>query len=149
MAVVIPTRALVAACAMGAGLTAPRVAQGIARGLRAGGAPAPDACPLQVEREDRDGALRRHLDELDFDARMRAARAVIVACECLQERSLQGSAAFEVATRARQAGVPAYAVTADNRLSLFDARVLDLQTILLAASSRSLAAAGRKLAGLL
>ena len=82
----------------------------------------------------------------DFDARMRAARAVVVGTERLDERTLLGSAVFEIATRARQAGVPAYAVTAENALSLFDARILDLQVILQARDTRALRRAGEKLA---
>ncbi len=89
------------------------------------------------------------LAECDFDARMRAARAVIIAVQRLREETLAGSAAFEIATRARQAGVPCYAITAENRLDAFDARILDLQTILEAEDPRALAAAGRKLAKLL
>ena len=145
----IPTTALVASGSLGATLQPARAAQAIARGLQAGGSPAPDLCPLEIEREDERGALRRELHAIDLDARIHRARALIVACARLDERSLPGSAVFEVATRARQMGVPAYAVTADNRLSLFDARVLDLQTILVAGGARSLAAAGRKLAGLI
>ena len=53
---------------------------------------------------------------------------------------------FEIATRARQAGVPAYAVTGENELDAFDARMLDLQVILEARTVRGLAAAGTKLA---
>jgi glycerate kinase len=73
---------------------------------------------------------------------------VIVGVQRLQEQALAGSPTFELATRARQAGVPAYAVTAENRLNPFDARILDLQVILEAGNPRALVAAGRKLAGL-
>jgi glycerate kinase len=86
---------------------------------------------------------------LDFDARMRRARAVVLAEELLQESTLRGSIAFEIATRARQGGVPAYAVTGENALEPFDARILDLQVILEAGDRRALANAGRKLAGLI
>ncbi len=44
--------------------------------------------------------------------------------------------------------MPAYAVTADNELSLFDARILDLQIILQARDTRALRRAGEKLARL-
>ena len=87
------------------------------------------------------------LQAMDFDARMRAARAVVVGAERLDERTLVGSTVFEIATRARQAGVPAYAVTGENALSLFDARILDLQVILEARDPRALRRAGEKLAG--
>jgi hypothetical protein len=64
----------------------------------------------------------------------------------LEERTLAGSIAFEIATRARQGGVPAYAVTAENRLDAFDARIMDLQRIVQAADGRALRAAGKRLA---
>ena len=80
---------------------------------------------------------------------MRRARAVIVADSRLAESTLRGSATFEIATRARQAGVPAYAVTGGNALDLLDARILDLQVILEAHDIRGLRNAGRKLAVLI
>ena len=42
--------------------------------------------------------------------------------------------------------MPAYAVTAEDALDAFDARILDLQLILQARGARTLAAAGRRLA---
>jgi glycerate 2-kinase len=138
----IPRTVLIAACAFDARLSAPRVTSAIARGVGTGGWQT-DACPIVPE-----GDLRELLDALDFDARMRSARAVILGERRLHEDTLAGSVTFELATRARQAGVPAYAVTAENALDSFDARILDLQAILEASSTRSLAAAGRKLAGL-
>jgi hypothetical protein len=45
--------------------------------------------------------------------------------------------------------VPAYAVTAHNRLDRFDARILDLQAIVEGSEARSLRAAGRRLADLI
>ncbi len=83
-----------------------------------------------------------------FDERMRRARAVVLGAERLDRETLTGSAVFEIATRARQAGVPAYAVTGANELDAFDARILDLQLILEAHTPRGLAAAGTKLARL-
>jgi glycerate kinase len=143
----IPRRLLVASGPFGPGLAATGVAAALARGLRAGGAPEPDVCPLPLT--DADGAtMRTLLDEVDFDGRMRSARAVIVAAGRLHERTLAGSMTFELATRARQSGVPAYAVTGENRLDPFDVRILDLQVVLEASSARSLSAAGRKLASL-
>jgi glycerate kinase len=79
---------------------------------------------------------------------MLRSRAVVIAAARLDERTLAGSPAFEIATRARQAGVPAYAVTADDGLDAFDARMLDLQLVLQARDGRALAAAGRRLAGI-
>jgi len=80
---------------------------------------------------------------------MRRARAVILGERQLQERALRGSVAFEIATRARQAGVPAYAVTSENTLDPFDVRILDLQVIVQASSRRALVAAGKRLAQVL
>ena len=59
---------------------------------------------------------------------------------------LQDTPAFELATRARQGGVPCYAVTAENGLDSFQARILDLQLVLQAGAPRSLRAAGSALA---
>ncbi|MGP0100735.1 MAG: hypothetical protein ACLPUT_03815 [Solirubrobacteraceae bacterium] len=143
----IPLHVLVASGPFGPALPASEVAAAIARGLLAGGAPEPDVCPLPAPGAG-DGDVRGLLDALGFDARMRSARAVVVATRRLEERALAGSVTFEIATRARQGGVPAYAVTAENALEPFDARILDLQLVLQADSLRALAAAGRKLAGI-
>jgi glycerate 2-kinase len=141
----IPRRLLLASGPFAAGLSAERVAAAIARGVVAAGLPQPDRCPLEpAAGED----PRAYLDSLDFDARMRAARAVVVAVERLEEQTLAASVTFEIATRARQSGVPAYAIAAADELSAFDARILDLQVILRASSARALSAAGRKLATL-
>jgi glycerate kinase len=142
----IPQRLLIACAPFGPRLPAAAVAGAIARGVQESGQPEPDVCPLPlpgVNGED----VRRLLDELGFDARMRRAHAVVVGAERLEERTLAGSVTFEIATRARQGGVPAYAVTAHNELNAFDARILDLQLILEAHSRAALVAAGRELAG--
>jgi glycerate kinase len=144
----IPTTPLLVTSAFADGLSAAGVGKALARGLEAGGLPPADICPIDSAHEHGADA-RAYLDAHDFDARMRRARAVIVATACLREQTLAGSATFEVATRARQSGVPGYAVTADDRLNRFDARILDLQVILEANGARALAAAGRKLAPLL
>lgn len=145
--VVIPQAALIASGPFGDALSAERVALAIAQGLCAGGAVQPDLCPIPVDRgQPTDvGAL---LEGLGFDVRMRRARAVILGERQFEERALRGSMAFEIATRARQAGVPAYAVTGSNALDRFDARILDLQVILEARTKRTLVAAGRRLARL-
>jgi hypothetical protein len=138
------TRALIASTPFGH-LGTEQVAAAIARGLLSSGMPDPDVLALDGDAAD----VSKLLAECDFDARMRESRAVIIAVQRLREETLAGSAAFEIATRARQSGVPCYAVTAENRLDSFDARILDLQTILEAEDPRALAAAGRKLAKLL
>lgn len=142
-----PARLLLASGPFPGGLSGERVAAAIARGLEAGGLPEPDLCPIDLV-EETTADVRALLDASDFDARMRRARAVVVATAGLHERTLAGSATFEIATRARQSGVPAYAITAENALSAFDARILDLQAILVASGTRGLTAAGGRLAGL-
>jgi glycerate kinase len=131
----IPRTVLIAVEPFGEGLSAERAGAAIGRGLQTGDPSlGVDLCPIEPTVPE------------DFDARMRAARAIVVGAERLDERTLLGSATFEIATRARQAGVPAYAVTAENDLSLFDARILDLQVILQAQDTRALRSAGEKLA---
>jgi glycerate kinase len=69
------------------------------------------------------------LGALGFDARMRAARAVIVGEGRLDQTTLQGKIAGEIATRARQAGVPCHAIVGQDAIDRFSARILDLQVI--------------------
>jgi glycerate 2-kinase len=86
------------------------------------------------------------LDAIGFDARMRASRAVITGEGRLDRQSLVGKLVSEVATRARQAGVPCHAVVGSNQLEPFDARILDLQLILEAGNVSQFEVAGAKLA---
>jgi hypothetical protein len=162
-AVVISATVLVAAGPFGERLSAERVAQAIGNGLLAGGNEparsragdrpvtrrgepaakstlAVDICPLDQE-------LPVELPA-DFDTRMRSARAVAIAQRRLDPASLPGSPAFEIATRARQAGVPAYAIVREGSVDLFEARVLDLQVVLRATGTRELEHAGCALAEL-
>jgi glycerate kinase len=143
----IPERLLIACGPFGTRLSATAVANALARGIQDAGLPAPDICALALL-EEPNIEVRELLDELDFDVRMRRARAVVIGAERLEEGTLAGSVTFEIATRARQSGVPAYAVTGENILEAFDARVLDLQVILRARSRGALVTAGRKLAAL-
>jgi glycerate kinase len=142
--IVISRTLLIAARPFGGRLDAARVAGAIAEGLRDGGWEV-DLLALDGETENAAIALVR---TPEFDERMRAARAVVIAEPRLDERTLAGTVAFEIATRARQGGVPAYAVTGEDDLDSFDARILDLQTALQARSHRSLVDAGRKLAAI-
>jgi glycerate kinase len=149
MPLVISDTVLVLAESFTEAVNANRVAEAIGRGLEAGGRLKCDRCPFdQPEQTLGTGAgqVSRLLEALDFDRRMRAARAVVIARGHLDDRTLAGSVAFEAATRARQGGVPAYAVTAHDRLDPFEARIVDLQAILEAGTPRALSAAGRKLA---
>ncbi|MHB1469523.1 MAG: hypothetical protein ACYCU0_13475 [Solirubrobacteraceae bacterium] len=143
MSAPIPTRLLIAAQAFGVRLNAERVAAAVADGVVAAGHEAPDRIALP---NDAELDLSATLTSCDFDARMKAARALVIVTRRLGEQTLLGSVAFEIATRARQSGVPAYAVTAQNSLSAFDARILDLQVVLKARDQRSLQAAGGELA---
>jgi glycerate kinase len=143
----IATTPLIVTGAFGSELPALRVARALARGLEAGGLQAADLCPLPAGIED--GAIRARLDALELHERMLRSRAVILGEWLLEEGTLAQTATFELATRARQSGVPAYAVTGVNRLNCFDARMLDLQVIVEARSVRALTAAGRKLASVI
>lgn len=89
------------------------------------------------------------LEQLGFESRMRAARAVIVGERRLERATLEGRVAGEVATRARQAGVPCHAVVGENAITRFDARILDLQGIAVGATLAEIEAAGEALAALL
>ena len=86
------------------------------------------------------------LDAIGFDERMRSSRAVITGEGRLDRQSLVGKLVSEVATRARQAGVPCHAVVGSNQLEPFDARILDLQLILEAGTVPEFEAAGVALA---
>jgi glycerate kinase len=86
------------------------------------------------------------LDAIGFDDRMRSSRAVITGEGRLDRQSLVGKLVSEVATRARQAGVPCHAVVGSNQLEPFDARILDLQLILEAGTVPEFEAAGVTLA---
>jgi glycerate kinase len=87
------------------------------------------------------------LDAVGFDRRMREARAVVAGEGKLDEQSLVGKAVSEVATRARQAGVPCHAVVGKLALGAFELRILDLQEVIEAGTLAELRAAGRELAG--
>ncbi len=143
-----PASALIASGAFGARLTASAVGTAIARGIEAGGMPAPDLCPLDMDARV-PAEIRDLLAAAAFEHRMRRARTLIIAAERLSPETIVGSVAWEIATRARQGGVPACAIARESTLDLFGARILDLQVILQAGSARALTAAGRKLADLI
>jgi glycerate 2-kinase len=89
------------------------------------------------------------LDAVDFDRRMRAARAVITGEGKLDQQSLAGKLVSEISTRARQAGVPCHAIVGTRELDSFGVRVLDLQAVLEASTRRQVTAAARRLADVL
>lgn len=85
------------------------------------------------------------LNALGYDARMRAAKAVITGEGRIDHQSLVGKLVSEAATRARQAGVPCHVVVGRNELDPFDARILDLQLILEATTLAEIEAAGTRI----
>ena len=129
----------------GATLGADAVSRWLARGMQEGGLPEPDVLTLPSDLRagpELQGVLQRE----HFLQRLPAARALLIAAARLDGDVLQDTPAFELATRARQGGVPCYAVTAENGLDSFQARILDLQLVLQAGAPRSLLAAGHTLA---
>ena len=85
------------------------------------------------------------LDALDFDRRMRAARAVVTGEGKLDEQTLQGKLVGEIGTRARQAGVPLHAIVGTDALDPFGKRMIDLMRVLEATDLEALEAAGETL----
>jgi hypothetical protein len=142
----IPQRALIASTAFGPRLDAERVAAALARGLRDGGAPWPDVCPLALAPGE---ALAELLRAVEFDRRLRDARALLIAERELAEASLAQTVGCELATRARPSGVAAYAVSAHSELHSVDERMRDLQSVAHAKTAAALTAAGRRLAVLI
>ena len=123
----------------------PRDPRGVAWGGAGGGLAGAlwAACDARLE-----GGAAFVLEQLDFDARMRRARAVIVGEGRLDLGTLAGKAPGEIATRARQGGVPCFAAVGSRALDAFGARILDLQAVLEAGDGEALEAAGRRLATL-
>ena len=109
-------------------------AAALARGLVAAGLPDPDV------HDPAEGL------DAPFDARLRAAFAVVVGEPRLDRHTLRGRPLFEIATRARQAGVPCHAVVGEDALDPFAKRILDLQHVLEARGPAQLEAAGGRLA---
>src|SRR5262249_51145681 len=69
------------------------------------------------------------LDTVGFDELMRASRAVVTGEGRLDEQTLAGKAAGEVATRCRQSGVWCHAVVGKNSLDQFAIRLLDFASV--------------------
>jgi glycerate kinase len=88
------------------------------------------------------------LDAVEFDRRMLDARAVVTGEGKLDGQSLVGKLVAEIATRARQRGVPCNAVCGVRALDAMGARMLDLEHILEATTLDELRRAGRELAEL-
>jgi glycerate 2-kinase len=88
------------------------------------------------------------LDAVGFDQRMRASRAVVTGEGRLDQQSLVGKLLSEIATRARQSGVPCHAIVGQRELDSFGARVLDLQAVLEGSTAAEIEQAARRLAEL-
>lgn len=86
------------------------------------------------------------LDQVDFSERMRASRAAITGEGSLDRQTLLGKAVGEVATRARQAGVPCHAIVGRKVMTEFDARILDFESVVEAGSADDVAEAAKRLA---
>jgi glycerate kinase len=85
------------------------------------------------------------LGALDFDDRMRAARAVVTGEGKLDEQTLEGKLVGEIGTRTRQAGVPLHAIVGTDRLDGFGKRMIDLQFVQEATNLAEMEAAGEAL----
>jgi Glycerate kinase family len=87
-------------------------------------------------------------DGLDatFDARLRAAFAVVVGEPVLDRGTLRGRVTGEIATRARQAGVPCHVIAGRDALDPMGKRILDLQYVVQADTPAALRHAGALLA---
>jgi glycerate 2-kinase len=85
------------------------------------------------------------LDALDFDTRMRAARAVVTGEGKLDEQTLHGKLVGEIGTRARQSGVPLHAIVGTDALDAFGKRIIDLMRVIEATDLAALEAAGETL----
>ena len=81
------------------------------------------------------------LDALGFDTRLREARAVVTGEGRIDEQTLQGKLVGEVATRARQRGVPCHAIVGRSELDRFGRRLLDVDTVTEAATLDEIEAA--------
>jgi glycerate kinase len=87
------------------------------------------------------------LDHLDFNPRMRAARAVITGEGKLDEQTLMGKLVGEIGQRTRQAGVPLHAIVGTDALDDFGKRMIDLQRVLVATTLAEVEAAAERLGG--
>jgi glycerate kinase len=86
------------------------------------------------------------LDALGFDQRMRHAAFVVTGEGRIDEQTLHGKVAGEVAVRCRQAGVACHAIVGDDALDDFSVRVLALDSLSEAGEPDALRDAARRLA---
>jgi glycerate kinase len=85
------------------------------------------------------------LDAIGFDGRMRESAFVVTGEGRLDGQTLQGKVVGELATRCRQGGVACHAVVGTNALEPFEARILDLASVVEAGTMEALREAGRAL----
>ncbi|CAA9515718.1 MAG: Glycerate kinase, partial [uncultured Solirubrobacteraceae bacterium] len=85
------------------------------------------------------------LDALDFDLRMRGARAVVTGEGRLDDQTLEGKVVGEIGQRTRQGGVPLHAIVGQDALDAFGKRMIDLQRVLEATTLAELETAGETL----
>ena len=86
------------------------------------------------------------LDTLGFDQRMRASAFVITGEGRLDEQTLEGKAAGEVAVRCRQAGVACHAIVGQAAIDDFSVRILALDGLVEAGDRQAFRRAGQELA---
>jgi len=86
------------------------------------------------------------LNAIGFHEAMRESAFVVTGEGALDEQTLQGKAAGEVATQARQSGVTCHAVVGRSDLDEFQQRILDLVTVIEAGTEEEMEEAGRRLA---
>jgi glycerate kinase len=86
------------------------------------------------------------LDTLGFDARLAAARAVVVGEGRLDRTTLEGKIAGEIARRAAGAGVPCHAIVGSRALDDDEAAALGLASVIVASTPAQLQDAGTVLA---
>lgn len=89
--------------------------------------------------------VRWVLEALDFDVRMRAARAVVAGEGTLDFDTLGGRLVGEIGQRTRQSGVPLHAIVGRARLDGFGRRMIDLQRVLEAGTLEEVGVAGEQL----
>jgi glycerate 2-kinase len=85
----------------------------------------------------------------EFGAELVSGSEFVLDAVDFDRRSLAGKAVSEVATRARQSGVPCHAIVGQRELDSFGARVLDLQAVLEASTLEEIENAGRELSRVL
>jgi hypothetical protein len=145
---VIPRNVLVLARRFSTALGAERVASAIARGLRVS-APVYEVAGIPLaDAPARSGEGVPRVADLAALG-LRDARALVLADRELCSGATPDAGVFEIATIARQGGIPAYGITAVRLPDLFQARMLDLQVVLHGAGERTLALAGNELGKLI